>query len=262
MSSSPATSAPHGSACELAVVIPVYNEADAVRPVLDAWCAALSASGIHHHLLVLDDGSTDATPRLLQELQLAHPGVSVIEKPNSGHGQTCIQGYRQALATSAEWVLQVDSDGQCDPGDLAVLWRARAAPAVLGRRVRRDDGRIRMLGSLLVRLAVRLTTGASVADANVPYRLVRREVLAAAVEGTPRDFVLANVLVAVILCRGLGRELRFVEIGFRQRLAGPAKTNTTRLAGRVVMMGWQLLRYRRHIARQAAAVRIARLGRQ
>lgn len=38
----------------------------------------------------------------------------VIDKPNSGHGQTSVEGYRTALAHGAEWILQVDSDGQCD----------------------------------------------------------------------------------------------------------------------------------------------------
>lgn len=244
-----------GGDCELAVVIPVHNEERCVEPVIEDWCAALAAAGVRHHLLVVDDGSTDGTAERLEALRRRHRTMTVVHQPKTGHGQACLAGYRYALATRAPWVLQVDSDGQCDPARFPALWRERAAPAVLGCRVRREDGALRALGSIAIRTMVRVAAGASVRDANVPYRLVRSDVLAAAIRDLPADFVLANVLLAAILRLGLGPRLRYVDIVFRRRLAGRTKTRLPRLVGRVLVMGLQLRRCRRLVALRAADVR-------
>jgi dolichol-phosphate mannosyltransferase len=244
-----------GGDCELAVVIPVHNEERCVEPVIEDWCTALAAAGVRYRLLVVDDGSTDATAKRLEALRRRHRAMTVVHQPRTGHGQACVAGYRHALTTRAPWVLQIDSDGQCDPAHFAAVWRERAAPAVLGCRVRREDGGLRTLGSLAIRAMVRVAAGAAVRDANVPYRLVRIDVLAAAIRDLPGDIVLANVLLAAILRLGLGQRLRYVPIVFRRRLAGRTKTPLPRLVGRVLVMGLQLRRCRRLIALRAADVR-------
>ncbi|HWA71999.1 MAG TPA: glycosyltransferase family 2 protein [Polyangiaceae bacterium] len=207
----------------LYVVVPVYNEEASVARVVREWASALDSLGACYRFLLLDDGSKDGTRDQLDALASELPRIEVIHKPNSGHGQTCVEGYRTAVARGASWVLQIDSDGQCDPGYFSELWHRRARfGAVFGKRVTREDGVSRRLVSWFCRHATRLVSGVAVQDPNVPYRLIRADVLSAAIAGLPQDFWLANVLVAVVVQKGLGERIGFVEINFRDRYGGEA----------------------------------------
>ena len=83
---------------------------------------------------------------------------------------------------------------------------------------RRDDGWARWAISRAVSLVGLLATGTWVGDANVPYRLMRRDALALALEELPADFHLTNILLAVRLQRLTG--IRWVPIRFRERHGG------------------------------------------
>jgi dolichol-phosphate mannosyltransferase len=217
------------------VIMPVYNEEAAVGRVVAEWLSALRTLDCPFRLLAINDGSRDGTLAILQRAAAANPEIAILDQPNRGHGQSCVRGYRLALDAGAEWVLQIDSDGQCDPRFLAALWASRARhPAVLGRRVTRDDGWLRRVASRGVALVVWLATRTWVPDANVPYRLVRRDALEEAVSGVPADFQLANVLVAVRLQRRFG--IRWIPIHFRDRLGGSPSVKARGLLGRGVAL--------------------------
>src|SRR5262249_33788074 len=146
----------------------------------------------------------------------ALPRLRVVRQPNAGHGQACLTAYRAALDGGAGWVLQVDSDGQCDARHFGALWAARPdAPAVLGRRRRRADGLARTLISRVLAVVVCAGTGRWLSDANSPYRLMRADVLAAALPRIPPNVSLANVLLTVDLAAHT--TIRWVDVGFRVR---------------------------------------------
>lgn len=247
---------------QLAVLMPVYNEQEALAAVVEEWLAQLRAAGLDFRVLLVDDGSCDATPEVLAALTAAHPELHVVRRANAGHGQSCVWGYAQLAAAPdgerADWVLQVDSDGQCDPGDFAAVWAARATGgvrAVLGRRRRRQDGPARSVISAVLRLLVLVVTGTWVPDPNVPYRLVRSEVLAEAVAGFPREMNLANVLVSVVLVRGLGPDLRHVPISFRARQGGRPSVRRWRYLVRAAQLLVDLVRHRAYLRERVGALR-------
>lgn len=67
-------------------------------------------------MLVIDDGSADATLSILHELQSELGSrLECLSRANLGHGKTCLEGYRIALDRSIPFVLQIDSAGQSDP---------------------------------------------------------------------------------------------------------------------------------------------------
>ena len=98
---------------ELWVVMPVYNEAAALRAVVEEWVPVLARCTRDVTFCVVDDGSTDATPAVLRQLASEHPQIGVVRKRNTGHGRTCLHGYRLAVTRGARFILQIDSDGQC-----------------------------------------------------------------------------------------------------------------------------------------------------
>jgi glycosyltransferase involved in cell wall biosynthesis len=215
--------------------MPVYNEEASIAAVVDEWLPALRALGAEARLLAIDDGSRDRTPAILRDLARVYPELDVRTQANRGHGRACIEGYRGALRDGAEWVLQIDSDGQCDPAFLPAVWAARETSAVvLGLRVRRDDGWVRWLVSRVVSLAVLLGARVWLPDPNVPYRLMGRDALARALDGFPAECDLANIALAARLKRSCG--VRSVPIRFRQRRGGSSTLRPAALFRR----GWAL----------------------
>ncbi|MFM7375929.1 MAG: hypothetical protein ACKO39_12375, partial [Chthoniobacterales bacterium] len=126
--------------------------------------------------------------------------------------------------------MQIDSDGQCDPKYFAELWAKRHDyDVVYGKRAERRDGWKRVLATKLVRLVVRLASGADCIDANVPYRLMRTQNLRPLVDSIPPDFDLANIALAMQLKRAKWREAS-VPIVFRPRAGGEASVPLARFA--------------------------------
>ncbi len=210
-----------GAGVELLIVMPARNEEAAIGRVVREWWTEVNRHTSSFRFLVLDDGSTDGTPTVLNVLRGELGPRLVVERGRyGGHGQACLAGYRRAAQTGARHVLQIDSDGQCDPQYFAALWSLRGeAVVVYGRRVHRDDGFGRAVVSSVLRLVVRVFTGARCTDPNVPYRLMRTRVIEPFASGIPAEFDLANVGLAVRLARA-GVPERSVPIGFRKRYGG------------------------------------------
>jgi glycosyltransferase involved in cell wall biosynthesis len=142
----------NAAAPELMVVMPVFNEQASVRKVVLEWFAEIENWTEDFVFLALDDGSTDDTPRLLARLhEQLGARFEWRSRANRGHGQTCIEGYRDACERGARFVFQIDSDGQCDPQFFFRLWRLRGkCDVVYGSRVKRDDGWRRVAASLVL----------------------------------------------------------------------------------------------------------------
>jgi len=229
---------------KLAIVVPVYNEERCVETVLREWQDTVSEIEPNYCFLLFDDGSTDRTlSRIKSWAAEQKPGTSrVISRANRGHGQTCLEGYRMACDLGVEWVLQIDSDGQCDPKFFADLWAKRIGHDVIyGKRVKRMDGWKRILASMLVRVVVRLASGADCIDANVPYRLMRTKNLRQLVESIPPDFDLANIALAVQIKRA-GWQEASMAIVFSPRSGGEPSVPLSRFAGKALELFAQLTR--------------------
>jgi dolichol-phosphate mannosyltransferase len=239
---------------ELLVVVPVYNEEQCIDLVLREWIGELDRSGIDYGLLLLDDGSTDRTPAIIAQWLKgrANSCIEVVRQTNRGHGQTCLEGYRVACDRKIPWVLQIDSDGQCDPAHFPAVWAERSkCDVVYGRRAVRRDGWKRKLSSALVRLVVRLASGAGCVDANVPYRLMSTTKLLSLVNSIPTQFDLANIALAVQMKRA-GRRETSVPIVFRPRAGGDPSVPLVRFAGKALELFGQLLLLPRPVLRDAA----------
>ncbi len=186
--------------CELTVVMPVYNEQEALPPAVASWIATLDRVGIDYRLLLIDDGSTDGTADVLAELG-EHERVVAVSKPNQGHGPTILAGYRVAVR-SCEWVFQVDSDDEIPASAFPALWMSRqGVDAVFGVRVDRAQSPDRKLISKVAALTTKVLLRGRAADANVPFRLMRSEALRPVVDALPDDTFAPNVVIAGALSR-------------------------------------------------------------
>ena len=214
---------------DLMVVLPVYNEEGCIGEVVCAWTGMLGALGVDFEVLVLNDGSRDATAERLRAWE-ATPRVRVIHKPNEGHGPTILRGYALAVA-GAEWVFQVDSDNELPASAFAAFWTPREGYDFLfGIRTGRVQGAGRGAISAVSRGVVRWLGGAGVADVNVPYRLMRAAALGRFLPLIPPDTFAPNVAIAGLAARG----------GFR--IHNSPVPHAARRTGAVSLTRWRVWR--------------------
>jgi dolichol-phosphate mannosyltransferase len=120
------------------LVLPTYNEAENIGPLVRAALPQLEASGLPHRILIVDDNSPDGTGRLADELAAELEHVQVLHRPGKeGLGRAYLAGFAVALEAGADLVMEMDSDFSHDPKDLPRLIAAAEADAgdlVLGSR--------------------------------------------------------------------------------------------------------------------------------
>ncbi len=223
----------------LFVVLPVYNEQAALREVIEEWLPVLRAACENFVLYAINDGSTDASLRILTTLSAEFPEIEIRDQANAGHGRSCVRGYATAVARNAEWVFQIDSDGQCDVHYFSSLWdRRNTKKPVYGFRSKRDDGLRRVLISRALRWCVYLGTGTWVRDANVPYRLMPVSSVAQCLSLIPDNPALANVFLSALQEHYYGIE--WVDIRFRNRHSGQSSLRFSALLRTALQLYGQL----------------------
>lgn len=181
---------------DLAIVMPVYNEAEIIGKVVEKWTAMLDKLNINYEFNLYNDGSKDNTAEILAKLSANYPKLNVHNKPNSGHGPTILLGYRNA-STTAEWIFQTDSDDELSPDSFPTLWNNRTKyDFLIGIRTERNTPLVRQLISLISRLTVWIFYGRKVYDVNSPYRLMRSECLNEVFGKIPQNTFAPNLIIA------------------------------------------------------------------
>ena len=227
---------------ELIVVMPVYNEAECIGAVLDDWCAALNDLNIDFEILALNDGSTDETAFVLATDQNGER-VTVINKANSGHGPTILQGYRDAVQR-AEWVFQIDSDDEMKPRAFPNFWRRRQNyDAIFGVRVAREQDGARHFLSAGSRATVKFLYGRGVRDVNVPYRLMHADILKPIVAAIPDETFAPNIIISGVMGKRRRRVLN-LPVLHENRKTGTGSLTSSKVWKVAARALWQTLRFR------------------
>lgn len=224
------------------VVLPVFNEEASLPGVVQTWAAALQACEPDFVILAIDDGSTDRSAAILTELQnKLRSRLEVLSQKNIGHGQTCLRGYHIAAQRQIPFILQIDSDGQCDPHDFPKFWDARTRfDVIYGMRNARQDGWRRIVASKILQLVLLLRTRVWCRDANVPFRLMRTSAIASKLALIPEDFCLVNIALAVLLRRDANVREGGYPINFRPRHGGEPSVPLSRFAHKAAELWHQL----------------------
>jgi dolichol-phosphate mannosyltransferase len=217
-------------AFDLVIVMPVYNEEACIQSVVAEWLDVLDdAAPQRGRLMIVNDGSTDATGTILSAICDSRTDVIVCSTENRGHGPAVCEGYRQAVAQGAEWVFQTDSDGQIPAREFDALWRVRhQSEFVFGHRQHRDDAWPRLLVSYVSRMLVRACGGGAIVDPNVPFRLMRGALLDRLMTELPPGIFAPNILLGLLACRH-GAHPCNVVIEHRRRRSGVSSLAFARL---------------------------------
>lgn len=221
---------------KLTVIMPVYNERDTVAGIIER----VRRVPIAKELIVVDDGSTDGTSELLD--QLAGGEVRVLHQPrNMGKGMA----IRRALSeASGEVVIIQDADGEYDPAEYPKLVApivAGETAVVYGSRFRGSIENMRWPNYLINRLLawmVRILYRAPITDEATCYKVFRAEV----VKSIPLEctgFEFCPEVTAKLLKRGY--RIQEVPITYRGRSRREGKKINWKDGFKAI---WSLIRYR------------------
>lgn len=227
----------------LCIVMPVYNEEEAIGPVLGKWAKALDELGIDYTIRPYNDGSKDNSLQVMREVAKGLPRVDVRDKPNGGHGNTILTGYREASLDAYDWIFQIDSDDEMGPEKFGELWEKRNEyDFLVGYRDGRKQALPRKVVSFVSRLCVRLFYGKSIWDVNTPYRLMRVEKFTSFYQAIPLTTFAPNVLLSGLVAR---YKLRFFEMPVPQhdRTTGEVSIKKWKLFKAAARSFWQTIKF-------------------
>jgi glycosyltransferase involved in cell wall biosynthesis len=224
----------------LSYFFPAHNEEANLRGLVDEALETLPAIAETFEIVIVDDGSRDATGAIADELAAAHPGVvrAVHHPTNLGYGSALLSGFR---AARHEFVAFTDGDRQFRVADLARLTERLAEPdqpdAVVGYRIKRADPLVRTLYARAYRVANFIWFGLRIRDVDCACKLFRREALAGIAIESGGAFFSAELLIKL---RAAGRTLVEVGVPHHPRTAGSPTGAKPSVVLRAVRDFWQL----------------------
>lgn len=204
---------------EISIVIPAYNEAGAIGPTLTALREMILASGLTAEIIVVDDGSTDGTGKLVKE----EAGVRLIRHPrNRGYGASLKTGIRQACH---DIIVITDADGTYPIGMIPEL-AAEIGPfdMVVGARTGQEVHvpLVRRPAKAALTGLANYLSGMEIPDLNSGLRAMKRDVVLSYFRLLPSGFSFTTSVTLAMLTNDYN--VNFVPIDYFQR-TGSSKIN-------------------------------------
>ena len=226
----------------LSLVIPAFNEADAIAAAVHEADAALGQLFARYEILVVDDGSSDDTAAIVERLGVRNVRL-LRHGTNRGYGAALRTGFE---AANFDRVAFTDADCQFDLSDLGkMVPLADQFPIVAGYRVRRKDPWQRRFLSRGYNLLARTFLGTRVRDCDCALKVFRRDALANLLPKSRGFFVNTEMLTRA---RQRGYAVEEVPVTHRPRLSGVSKVSlreVPRTLRTLVAFWWREVAFRR-----------------
>jgi len=200
------------------IIIPAYNEAENIERVVDN----LEENYWYYDYVIINDGSSDDTRKICARKQ-----YNMLDLPvNVGLSGAIKSGMRYANFYGYDYVVQLDGDGQHDPEYIESMlneMKKTGCDIVIGSRFKNKRKPItaRMLGSILITGAIRLTTGKHIGDVTSGMRLFNKKMIKQFgydIHYSPEPDTLAYLL-------NCGVQIREVQVTMSERIAGTSYLN-------------------------------------
>ena len=208
---------------DISVVLPIFDEKDNVRPLLDELDSVLGPYGRSYEILAVDDGSRDGTRDILRKLADERPHLKLLFfRRNSGQTAAFDAGFRNA---TGDIVVTMDADLQNDPHDIPRMIEKleEGYDLVSGWRRKRKDGFVlRRLPSVIANTMIRKVTRAPIHDLGCSLKVYRKEITdELRLYGEMHRFIAP-------LAEAMGARIAEVEVNHRARQMGASKYGLNR----------------------------------
>lgn len=209
---------------EISVLLPAYNEEACIETVVREAAGVLRGMGRPFEILVVDDGSTDATPDRLKALRAELPELRLLVLARNS-GQSAALGAAFRAARGAIFVT-LDADGQNDPADIpALVARLAACDLCCGYRARRQDVWSKRIGSRLANAIRNRALRETIRDTGCTLKAFRAEWT----RSLPMQFRGMHRFLPALMAMA-GARIEEIPVNHRPRAAGTSKyTNWGRL---------------------------------
>ena len=164
------------------ILLPVFNEGLTIKKTLYDIYDALK-NDIDFEFIISEDGSTDNTKKILNDLKKELPMILVSEDKRKYYSLAVLDGIKKA---SSDFLLIMDSDGQCDPRQIFKFWNLRKkADLVVGYRIKRRDFLYRKFFSDFAKLVYGFFFKVKLKDPSFAFSLIRKDVYKSLQNFTP-----------------------------------------------------------------------------
>lgn len=213
----------------VSVTIPVFNEEAVIEKVVNDCYSEIIEKITDSELIVVNDGSTDATFKILERLKQKFGQLKVIHsEKNNGHGETLRLAFQQARKPL---VFHIDGDNQFSVKDFWQLYKhTEENDIVAGYRSPRHDRLHRKILSLILRWINVILFGVSLRDVNAPFKLIKAGALNDIMSDIPQNFSATPIILCIIAKL---KGYRIVEVPV---------VHFERKTGKTSMIGFYLLR--------------------
>ena len=160
----------------LSVFFPAYNDSGTIASLVITALQSARRLTPECEIIIVNDGSADATAQIADELARTYPEVRVVHHArNRGYGGALRSGF---AAATRDLVFYTDGDGQYDPVEMALLWSRLddGVDLVNGYKISRSDPIHRIIIGRIYHHTVKLLFGLKVRDVDCDFRLLRRSI--------------------------------------------------------------------------------------
>lgn len=208
---------------KLSLVVPAYNEAESIGGVISGLAEEFRKAVQPLELIVVNNGSTDETPRILTDVRRVYVEVRVVDIfPNRGYGNGILEGLKVASGYYVGWM---HADWQVSPQDALRVFRdleASGADFVKGVRKDRFESKFRNFQSAVYNAIFALLFGRGHPDVNGTPKFFKRELLCD-LRLTSRDWFLDPEIVIKLIHSG--KKIVGRDIVWRSRKKGNSKVS-------------------------------------
>jgi glycosyltransferase involved in cell wall biosynthesis len=228
----------------LSLVLPAYNEADNIEPVVRDALATLPAFTDTFEIIVVDDGSHDGSGEIVARLAAGHPQVQLLRHSrNRGYGAALTSGFR---VSTGDYVMFMDADRQFDIRDLRLLSPfAGEYDVIAGFRMERNDPMHRRVFAELFNVAVRILFGVHMRDIDCAFKLFDGDLLRGMKLTSPGALINTEIQAKA---RRQGARVQQVGVHHYPRVAGEATGGSPRVIlramGETLALWWRMRWYR------------------
>jgi dolichol-phosphate mannosyltransferase len=234
---------------KLSIIIPAYNEEATISSVVDDL-EKIRLTDVEKEVIIVDDGSKDNTPQVLQQIKKKYPRITILEQPsNQGKGRAVVAGIKIA---TGEYILIQDADREYHPDQIPLLLapiQKGQTEVVYGTRLKRmpnfkrDERNVRFfiqyVGNKVLSLITSVLYGQWITDMETGYKLFPKKAL----EGVTlhaRSFELEPEITAKLMKKGY--RIIEVPISTNPRTQEEGKKLSALRDGPIAL--WSLFKYR------------------
>ncbi|MDQ3211245.1 MAG: glycosyltransferase family 2 protein [Acidobacteriota bacterium] len=238
----------------LSVFFPAYNDSGTIASLVITALQTARSLTSDFEIIIVNDGSADATAQVADELARTYPEVRVVHHSrNRGYGGALRSGFE---AATRDLVFYTDGDAQYDPKEMAVLWAAfdESVDLVNGYKISRSDPLHRVVIGRIYHHTVKLLFGLKVRDVDCDFRLLRRSIFEKVTLEKNSGVICLEMIKKV---QDAGFNIAEVPVHHYHRTHGRSQFFNFRRLGRTavdVAKLWYLLVIRREHVRGAARV--------